>query len=120
MAAENKDTEKINALIRLAEFQGFRFDERRNHSWKLALGFWASITGSLAIINSITEFEINPFLVAILGLAVLLLHGFWLANVFEADKKDKFLAFEARDKAMKLLELSPLPLEIKDRRWYQD
>jgi hypothetical protein len=119
MNKSDKDT--FDGLLKVAEFSISRFDQRRNHSWKISLGFWAAILGSATLLDAKTPtIALCP---QILGAAsVLILHTYWLAKVFGADKQDRILAFRARDIAIQLLntELQPPPLTIEKRTWYRD
>jgi hypothetical protein len=118
---KQEDKVTFDALIELAEFSIARFDERRSHSWKVALAFWAAIIGSAALLNSKSaDFTLCALIMA--GAFIVLLHGFWLVQVFAADKKDKLIAFRARDLAIKLLDedIQAPELELKDRSWHQD
>ena len=109
-----KDKETFDGLLKVAEFNIKRFDERRGHSWKIALAFWAAIVGSGTLLVDLEE---RPPICAqaIMGMAFLALHSYWLFRVFHADKKDKSLAFKARDIAIALLdtELEPPPFDIE-------
>ena len=115
------DKRRFDALLSISEFSIARFDERRNHSWKIALGFWAAIIGSATLIRS-SSLSVSPWTLAASGLVVILLHGYWLAKVFEADKKDKLLAFRARDLAVRLADsdLRTPELELEKRTYSQD
>lgn len=119
MNKEDKVT--FDALIKLAEFSIALFDQRRNHSQKLALGFWAAIIGSAALLDSDSaDLPLRTLVGA--GAIIVLLHNYWLAQVFKADKKDKLIAFRAKDRAIELLAegIQTPELEIADRSWYQD
>jgi hypothetical protein len=118
---DKSDKETFDGLLKVADFSIARFDERRNHSWKISLGFWAAILGSATLLES--KISDVPFCTQVLGASfVLILHTFWLANVFGADKKDKMLAFEARDIAIRLLktELQPPAFTIAKATYYRD
>ncbi len=110
---EQKEKDKFEGLMRIAEFNIKQFNERRDYSWKIAFGFWGSIIGSIAVISpyrdNISLWAIIPF-----GLLVILIHIYWLASVFDADQKDKELAFEMRNRAIKMLNLDPPKHEDRD------
>ncbi len=115
------DKDKLDGLLKVADFSIARFDQRRNHSWKVSLGFWAAILGSATLLDAkVWAISLCPqILVACL---VLILHTYWLVKVFDADKEDKTLAFKARDIAIRLLktELKPPPFTIENRVLLQD
>ena len=115
------DKRRFDALPSIADFSIARFDERRNHSRKIALGFWAAIIGSASLIRS-TSLQVSLCTLVGSGAIVVLLHGYWLAKVFEADKKDKLLAFQARDLAVGLADsdLRTPELQLEKRTYIQD
>jgi hypothetical protein len=115
------DKDKLDGLLRVADFSIARFDQRRNHSWKISLGFWAAILGSATLLDS--KSTAVPLWTQILGAGfVFIIHTFWLVNVFWADKKDKMLAFTARDLAIRLLksELKPPNFTIDEKSVWSD
>ena len=116
---EMDQKEKFDALMRQAEFNIKRFDERRGYSWKVALGFWGAILGTAAVFG-----DLKPslfFLCLLPGTLIpIILHSFWLVNVFNANKIDKVAAFEARDAAYKHAKLKYEKPEHKPKPYYED
>ncbi len=82
------DKDQFDGLMKAADFNITRFDQRRNHNWKVSLGFWAAILGSAALLDS-QEPPVALGLQILGALLVLSLHAYWLKKVFEGDKKDK-------------------------------
>jgi len=115
---KQSDKDKFDVLMRIADFQIRQFNERRDYSWKITFGFWGAILGSVAIINPYRACIPLPAIASFGGL-VILIHTWWLYNVFHADKKDKDKAFEARNKAMEIIGLPTLKDE-SDRKFYCD
>lgn len=105
--------------MRQAEFNIKRFDARRGYSWKIALGFWGAILGTAAVFGDLKP---SLFLLCLLPgtLIPIILHSFWLVNVFNANKIDKAAAFGAMDKAYKLAKLKYEKQEYKEIQYYQD
>lgn len=111
---DDKKKTEYDALMQQAEFNIHQFDGRREYSWKVTLGFWAAILGSVAVLKS--ELNSSSITWLILGaLVIVLLHGYWLKKVFDADKDDKTFAFEFRDKAIELLNS-----EVPPKGWLKD
>jgi hypothetical protein len=110
---EQKEKDELEALMRIAEFNIKQFNERRDYSWKIALGFWGSIIGSIAVISPYRD-NISLWTTIPVGFLVILIHIYWLSRVFDADQKDKNLAFEMRNRAIKTLNLDP-PNDENDR-----
>jgi hypothetical protein len=112
---EPRDKDQFESLMRIAEFNIRQFNERRDYSWKIALSFWGTIIGSIAIIRPFQESISNSKWAVILGgVIVILVHVRWLYGVFIADQKDKEFAFKARDKAMKIMGIEPPKPEKKN------
>jgi hypothetical protein len=113
-----KEKDDFDALMRIADFNIKQFNERRDYSWKIAFGFWGAIIGSIAVISpyrdSVSLWVLIPF-----GVLVVIIHTLWLSGVFHADQKDKKLAFEMRNRAIKMLNLKP-PKDESDRGFLQD
>ena len=103
---EPTNFDEYKALMRQADFNIARFDNRRDYSWKVSIGFWASLLGSATVVVS-SELAIDEQAVYIGAFSIVFLHTLWLRGVFEANKKDKQVAFEARDIAMKLTGMKP-------------
>jgi len=72
---EEKD--KFDAYMRQADFNIKRFDERREYSWKVALGFWGAIIGSAAVFGDMNQ---NFFLLCLVPVPLIpiFLHFYWL------------------------------------------
>ncbi|MBI5963981.1 MAG: hypothetical protein HY863_10935 [Chloroflexi bacterium] len=132
MTANQKiDKDKFEAAMRIAEFCIRQFNERRDYSWKISLGFWAVIIGSVAVVKE--YFQTFPdnlclrifisILVLIVGGSTVCLHRYWLKSVAKADKFDKDLAFEARDRAINYAHLKLInvpPPKYKTSEDYKD
>lgn len=120
MEEENKV--QYEALMRQAEFNIARFDARREYSWKISLAFWAAIFGSsVALKGEIVQLSRDIAFVSILFGALgggVFLHGYWLKNVFDADQKDKELAFGFRDLAIELLNTNIKPPPKNERKCF--
>lgn len=115
------DKDRFDGLMKVADFNITRFDERRNHNWKISLGFWAAILGSAALLDSHVG-SVSPRFQIPGAFMVLCLHGYWLKKVFDGDKKDKIIAFKARDIAIGLLktDLKAPPFMIEQERFWKD
>ncbi len=98
-----KDLPLINELMRQADFHIARFDNRREYSWKVALAFWGALIGAATLLR---DREISPSIILIAAVAVFGLHLFWLVKVFEADQKDKLVAFNCRDISVEIINKS--------------
>jgi len=98
------DKDKFDALMRQAEFNIKRFDERRGYSWKVALGFWGAIIGTAAVFGDMQQVILLLCLLPVTSIPIML-HFYWLKNVFDANDKDKSMAYAARDAAYKLAKL---------------
>ncbi len=65
--------EQFESLMKVAEFNIGRFDKRREFSWKIALGFWGAILGSVAVVSQL-EITYSNCGVWLVGLIVIYLH----------------------------------------------
>lgn len=115
---KQSDKDKFDALMRIADFQIRQFNERRDYSWKIAFGFWGAIIGSIAVISPYRD-GVSLWVLILFGVLVVIIHTLWLSSVFHADQKDKKLAFEMRNRAIKMLNLKP-PKDESDRGFLQD
>ena len=109
--------EIFDGLMKVADFNITRFDQRRNHNWKVSLGFWAAILGSATLLDTMaSSIDVCPQILA--AIMVWILHTYWLVKVFQADKKDKVIAFKARDIAITLLntELKPPRFTVENEK----
>jgi len=117
-----KEIEQLEVLMRQADFHIIRFDKRREYSWKIALGFWGAILGAATLLQNtfLTTCEIY-----VGAGATIALHAIWLYGVFKADQKDKWVAFQCRDKSLEIINKSlsaPIkhPKPSHDRRFMED
>jgi hypothetical protein len=107
--------------MKVADFSIARFDQRRNHNWRVSLGFWAAILGSATLLGS-GNHPVALYLQIVGACIVLCLHTYWLWKVFKGDQKDKILAFDARDIAIGLLKtkLKSPPFTVKSEKAFKD
>ena len=112
---DEKTKALYDAMMHQAQFNIERFDGRREYSWKVTLGFWAAILGSVSILKtdmmSISKSVVSSLIILVAMVIFVFLHYYWLRKVFEADKKDKDYAFRFRDEAIKLLKIDVEPQE---------
>lgn len=113
-----KDKEKFEALMKIADFSIKQSNERRDYSWKITFGFWGAIIGSISVISPYRDKNLLCAII-FLGLFAIALHVFWLYGVFVADQKDKNLAFETRNRAIKMLNIEP-PKDESNRGFLGD
>ena len=71
--------------IQLAQFYAKRHDERRNYEWKIILGFWAAIFGTVYKGFDFPEMPYSYWPVVFAFFVVFWLYGTWFAN--REDKK---------------------------------
>jgi hypothetical protein len=121
------DKEKFDALMQVADHTINQFNKRREHSWKVTLSLWAALVGLTGIGEIETPKENYCWIILsiIFGLLLAGLYVFFMIKVFEADKKDKRLAFKARDIAIVMINEEKLNKQmtmftIDKRKWYED
>jgi hypothetical protein len=115
--------DKLEALMRQADFHAERFDKRREYSWKIALAFWGAILGAS---TQLREASLTSCEICVGGFFVVVLHAFWLRSVFYADQDDKWVLFQSRDESLSIINSIIAPKKIKhpkpsyDRHWLED
>lgn len=93
--------EIVTACLRRAEFSKDLFNTRRSYEWKISLGLWAAILGSVTVFKG----HSIPMIVGILiGVIVISVHTFlWLKPLWEKNKGDQGRAFHYVDEAVSVL-----------------
>jgi len=115
-ASQLREDQQIDVIMRIADFYIARHDGRREFEWKVTLGIWGALLGSIFVLRD-AEVEVPLVFLLILALAILLAHGYWLYSVWRAHRFDKDTAFElvrgvARDQGVE-----PKPFVRKDILW---
>lgn len=99
-----KAIDKIDRLIKLADFYVSRFDGRREFEWKVTIGLWGAILGSIAVSSNVLEgIPIPSYLLIIFGLLIFFGHWLWLSYTWRAHRYDKDTAFKFSKAAALLL-----------------
>lgn len=73
----------IEACMKQAEFSAGRHDARRQYEWKVSLGLWAAILGSIGVLKGRTI----PWWIC--ALVAVFYAGFWLRGIWVANENDK-------------------------------
>ena len=109
------EKDQFDSLMKIAEFNINQFNERREYSWKITFGFWGAIIGSIATIAPYRT-NIPTWSIILFAHLVIFLHLHWLYGTFVADKRDKKLAFDARNEAINLLKDKKVMAPVNDDR----
>lgn len=105
--------EQVEYLIKTADFYIERFDGRREFEWKVTLGLWGVLLGSIVVSGDLAgKFPIG--LLIFLGLVMVGAHWYWLWSVWRAHRTDKDYAFTFSGKAADLLDVELPPFRRKD------
>lgn len=91
-ASQLREDQKIDVILRIADFYIARHDGRREFEWKVTLGMWGALLGSIFVLRD-AELEVPFTLTLILALVILLAHHYWLSSVWRAHRFDKDAAF---------------------------
>ncbi len=116
-----QDKDQFDAIMRVADFFVHQFNERREYSWRVTIGFWAAIIGSIAVIAPY-RVQVDLWPKIAFGVVVICLHLGWLYGVFCADRTDKVNAFRLRDKAIVMMKVEGIepPKFNADRSFISD
>lgn len=94
-AGHEEDMGIFNACIRMAEIGFGRWDARRSYEWKITIGLWTLLAAAIY-----RGFEILPLLV---GLLVVVGHGWWLRNIWVRHASDANLAWHFFNQGQRFL-----------------
>jgi hypothetical protein len=106
------DINKVDQYTKLAEFYIARFDGRREFEWKVTLGLWGAILGSIAILGD-TITQLPVWVLCIFAALVIFGHLLWLHYNWRANRIDKDQAFIISRKAAERLGIELPPWEQK-------
>ncbi len=111
------DTDRFNALMRLAEFRNTRIADRRSHEWKVTVALWALLAAG------IIELRISPStpalaIFAIVLFGVVVAHAFlWVGDHWRQSKKDILISFFYTDRAHVLVLPDEKICENQQKEW---
>ena len=97
------EMQNIDHYMKLADFYISRFDNRREYEWKVTLGLWGAILGSIVVFGDKLK-NIPILILSIIAVLVLFGHFLWLHFNWRANRIDKDSAFKASRKVAKLLD----------------
>jgi hypothetical protein len=120
------DTEKFNALMKLADFRFQRWRERRTTDWKLSLALWTLLVVGAASAKAHGRFEFPGWATALVLIILVIGHAwFWVRSNFIASAFDIKNGFHFADHAVKIvLPTDPVPIEPrpdpnKSQGWFE-
>jgi len=102
----NKDL--YDALMQMANFEFTKFDKRRGYEWKMSLGLWGALLGSVAIIKDLKLPPEAPYIAGLFSLIIGLGYVFvWLIPLTQRSKVNQSASDYFENEAEKLF--GPLP-----------
>jgi hypothetical protein len=100
---DHKD--RLDALLRIAEFHMAVRKERRQYEWRVSLALWVGLAGGMLSLKTISLFVLVPMLIAVnAGHAWL-----WVRWYYTRNDRDARRAYLHMDKAKELLEPGSAP-----------
>jgi len=99
MSDTNMDTDRFDALMRLAEFRNTRIADRRSHEWKVTVALWALLAAGIIELR-IPRSTPALAIFAIVLFGVVVAHAFlWVGDHWRQSKKDILISFFYTDRA---------------------
>jgi hypothetical protein len=114
------EKERLDGYLALVKHHAERHDKRREYEWKISLGIWGALLGTVAVVKDVS---LNTVWFWVAGGVICAIYGLvWLPGVSKANEIDKRLWQRFRDQAADVLHAGPqhIPsrLEIpKPSRW---
>jgi hypothetical protein len=100
---DNKD--RLDALLRIAEFYMAVRKERRQYEWRVSLGLWVGLAGGMISLKGISLLVLVPLLILVnIGHAWV-----WVRSYYTRNERDSRRAYLYIDKAKELLEPGSVP-----------
>ena len=91
--------DRVDSYLKLAEFAAGRWDARKQFEWRVTLGVWAVLVAAILYFRADT-------LPVWLGLAILVVYGNWLQNIWRRHSSDANLAWQDFHSAREEIECS--------------
>jgi hypothetical protein len=118
-------TQRFDALMKVADFWTGRHDTRRDFEWKVTLGLWAVILGGISYHEKLgwPRLVCMPVFPVVSAAVFLLYWRGWLRPLWVRNAQDRSQAFNAVEEAKKvLLDESHSPKLLKhtdiDTSWH--
>jgi len=117
------ETEKFNALMKLADFRFQRWRERRTTDWKLSLALWTLLVAVAAYGKAHGKFEFPVWVTALVLISLVIGHAlFWVRTNFNSSVFDIRTSFHFADQAVNLVQPDkPVPVgSLPNRQQFEN
>ena len=109
-----EEKERVDALMKLAEFHMQHRKERREIEWRISLAIWGFLAAGIVTTASNSEFRkaitAHPFTVCGLLIGAIFFHGLWIVANLARNVRDSDRAYTCVNHARALLELPPIKI----------